>query len=148
MHLGFLVKNAVKSVLPQFYTSGVWLLWLGTRWRVKAWDSTWGRRGAGPGQQIWLLRFPCEMLCLAPAYPAEKREKLCEPMLVWDPLAGAVSSSPWFLKFLCPNAKAVLAEIAFYMYTHTFTQHMQFLAKNRRGLISSSINVFCWKLKW
>lgn len=52
-----------------------------------------------------------------PCLQQQRRKKSCEPILVWDPLAGAVSSSPWFLKLLCPNAKAALAEISFYMYT-------------------------------
>lgn len=60
----------------------------------------------------------------------------------------SISSSPGFLTLLWPNARSTHAEISIYMHAHKFTQPTQFLAKNHSRLISSSTNVFCWKLKW
>lgn len=76
--------------------------------------------------------FPHEIVWLTPTYPAEKREKSCEPLLAQDPLTGVFSSNHLFLKLLCPNAKCAHAKMSIYTYAHTFTQHIQFLAKTHQ----------------
>ena len=53
MQLGFLFKNAVKSVLPWAFAAGTWWLWLGNRVEDKSLGFHSGEKGRCAGPVSW-----------------------------------------------------------------------------------------------